>query len=38
MDINHITQVDDDVTNKEDMPIKNASQLDYNIIDEYKDF
>jgi hypothetical protein len=38
MDINSITHVDDNVTKKEDMPMKNASQLDYNIIDEYKDF
>ncbi len=38
MDIGSITQVDDNVTKKEDMPMKNASQLDYNIIDEYKDF
>ena len=38
MDINSITQVDDNVTKKEDMPMKNASQLNYNIIDEYKDF
>ena len=38
MDINSITQVDDNVTKKEDMLMKNASQLDYNIIDEYKDF
>jgi hypothetical protein len=38
MEINSITQVDDNVTKKEDMPMKNASQLDYNIIDEYKDF
>ncbi len=34
MDINSITQVNDNVTKKEDMPMKNASQLDYNIIDE----
>jgi hypothetical protein len=33
MDINSITQVDDNVTKKEDMPMKNASQLNYNIID-----
>ncbi len=38
MDINSITQVDDNVTKKEDMPMKNASQLNYNNIDEYKDF
>ena len=38
VDIDSITQVDDNVTKKEDMPMKNASQLNYNIIDEYKDF
>ena len=38
MNIDSITQVDDNVTKKEDMPMKNASQLNYNIIDEYKDF
>ncbi len=38
MDINSITQVNDNGTNREDMRMKNASQLDYNIIDEYKDF
>ncbi len=38
MDINSITQVDDNVTKKEDMPMKNASQLNYNFIDEYKYF
>ena len=38
MDINSITQVDDNVTNKEDIPMKNASQLEYNIIGEYKEF
>jgi hypothetical protein len=38
MDIKSITQVDDNVTKKEDMPMKNLSQLNYNIIDEYKDF
>ena len=36
--IDSITQVDDNVTKKEDMPMKHASQLDYNIINEYKDF
>jgi hypothetical protein len=38
MDINSISQVDDNVTKKEDMPMKNASKLDYTINDEYKDF
>ncbi len=38
MDINSISQGDDNVTKKEDMPMKNASQLNYNIIDEYKAF
>jgi hypothetical protein len=38
MNIDSITQVDDHVTKRENMPMKNASQLDYNIIDEYKDF
>jgi hypothetical protein len=38
MDINSITHVDDNVTKKENMPMKNASQLDHNIIDENKDF
>jgi hypothetical protein len=38
MNIDSITQVDENVTKKEDMPMKNASQLEYNIINEYKDF
>ncbi len=38
MDINSISQVDDNVTKKEDMPMKNSSQLDYNIIDELQGF
>ena len=38
MDINSITQVNDNGTKREDMPMKNASQLDYNIIIEYKDY
>jgi len=38
MNIDSITQVDDNVTKKEDMPMKNSTQLDYNVIDEYKYF
>ncbi len=38
MNIDSITQVDDNVTKKKDMPMNNASQLEYNIINEYKDF
>ncbi len=38
MNIDSITQVDDNVTRREDMLMKNASPLDYNIINEYKDF
>jgi hypothetical protein len=38
MNIDSITQVNDNVTKREDMPMKNASKLDYNIIDECKNF
>ncbi len=38
MNIDSSTQVDDNETKKEDMPMKNASQSDYNGINEYKDF
>jgi hypothetical protein len=41
MNIDSITQVDDNVTKRKDMPmpvIVSASQLDYNLIDEFKDF
>ncbi len=38
MNIGSITQVNESGTSREDMPMKNATQLDYNIIDEYKDF
>jgi len=36
--INSIIQVDNNITNIEDTPMRQATQLDYNIIDEYKDF
>ncbi len=38
MNIDSITQVDENITKREDMPMKKASTLDYNIINEYKDF
>ncbi len=36
--INSIIKVDNTITNIEDIPMKRATQLDYNIIDEYTDF
>ena len=36
--IGSIIQVDNKITNIEDIPMRQATQLDYNIIDEYKDF
>jgi len=33
-----IVKIDDKVTKKEDMKMKQASQLEYNFINEYKDF
>jgi hypothetical protein len=36
--INSIIKVDNTITNIEDIPMKQGTQLDYNIIDEYKDF
>ncbi len=36
MDINSITQVDDNGTKREDVSMKNSSPLDYNIINDYK--
>jgi hypothetical protein len=38
VNIGSITHVNDNGTSREDMPMKNALQLEYNIIDEYKDF
>ncbi len=38
LDVNSITQVNGNRTKREDMLMKNASQLDYNIIIEYKDY
>ena len=38
VNIGSITQVNESGTSREDMPMKNSTQLDYNIIDEYKDF
>jgi hypothetical protein len=35
MNIGSITQVNDKGTSREDMPMKNASQREYNIITEY---
>ena len=36
--INSILQIENNMTPIEDTPMKQATQLDYNIIDEYKDF
>ena len=38
VNIGSITQVNESGISREDMPMKNSTQLDYNIIDEYKDF
>ncbi len=35
--INYIIKVDNIITNIEDTPISQATQLDFNVIDEYKD-
>ena len=34
--INSIIKVDNTITNIEDIPMRQATQLEYNIIDEYK--
>jgi hypothetical protein len=36
--INSIIQIENNMSPIEDIPMKQATQLDYNIIDEYKDF
>ena len=36
--INSILQIENNMTPIEDTPMRQATQLDYNIIDEYKDF
>jgi hypothetical protein len=36
--INSILQIENYMTPIEDTPMRQATQLDYNIIDEYKDF
>ncbi len=38
VNIGSITQVNESGISREDMPMQNSTQLDYNIIDEYKDF
>ncbi len=38
MNIDSITQINPNGTKREDMPMKNVSQLDYNTIIEYKDY
>jgi hypothetical protein len=38
MNIDSITQVNESGISREDMPMKNTTQLDYNVIDEYKYF
>ncbi len=36
--INSIIKVDNTITNIEEIPMRQATKLEYNIIDEYKDF
>ena len=36
--INSVIKVDNTIKPIEDTPMRQATQLDYNIIDEYKDF
>jgi hypothetical protein len=36
--INSILQIENNMTPIEDTPMRQATQLDYNVIDEYKDF
>ena len=38
IDIGSILQIENKMTPIEDTPMRQATQLDYNIIDEYKDF